>query len=141
MLAGGGFVTAALGRLRALSCRHKDRRVRCSLHWDCFGAGNARDKVRGLRLTAVQKIARSGLSRKAWPGAEPWATNVPLARAAVERREASCPLPFPPPLAGEGEGGGSAAPQGAAGTDPRLSAFCFLFIAGSESKRFVARVE
>ncbi len=33
----------------------------------------------------------------------------PLARAAVERREASRPLPYPPPQAGEGIGGGGAA--------------------------------
>ena len=45
----------------------------------------------------------------------------------MERRKACCPLPFPPPRAGEGKGGGSAAARKAAEvTEQRLTAFRFL---------------
>jgi hypothetical protein len=48
-------------------------------------------------------------------------------RAAVERRQASCPLPFPPPLAGEDMEGGSGRASCTAGWTKRLSAFRFPF--------------
>src|SRR5581483_1634229 len=69
-------VTAALGRVRA-SCRPALRLV-CEvlpLDWD-----------RRARITPAQTT-----SQEAWPGPEPWGLAVPLARAAVERRQANAP--------------------------------------------------
>src|SRR6185437_6142256 len=48
-------------------------------------------KVSAPRLERPYRIERSGASRKAWPDAEPWGPAVSLARAAVERRQASAP--------------------------------------------------
>jgi hypothetical protein len=103
---------------RASSCRHNDRRVRCSLHWDCFGAGNARGRreVSAPRLGRPFRIERSGLSWKAWPDAAPWGPAVSLARAAVERRQASAPC------------AGCALRREVKQVRPRLSAFYFLFV-------------
>jgi hypothetical protein len=45
----------------ASSCRHYDRRARCSLDWDRYGAGNTRGDARGLRppVGAAFRIKRS----------------------------------------------------------------------------------
>ena len=48
-------------------------------------------KVSAPRLGRSVRIERSGLIPEAWPDAEPWGPAVPLARAAVERRQASAP--------------------------------------------------
>ena len=99
------------------------------------GAGNTRGDAPRL---AIHRIERSGLSLKAWPDAEPWGPAVSLARTAAGRRQASCPLPFSPPLAGEGQGGGSAAPAGAAfdsaSVGVLLPFFFFLFLSSSVAK-------
>src|SRR6185437_14328982 len=48
-------------------------------------------KISAPRLERPYRIERSGLSPEAWPDAEPWGPAVSLARAAVERRQASAP--------------------------------------------------
>src|SRR5579872_6826615 len=50
------------------------------------GSCMAKRKVSAPRLERPYRTERSGLSRKAWPDAEPWGPAVSLARAAVERR-------------------------------------------------------
>ena len=64
-------------------------------------------------------------SREAWPELSLRDARVPLARAVVERRQASPPPCLPLQAGGGSEGG--AVPQGAEGSDQRLSAFRFLF--------------
>ena len=132
--AGGGSSLLHLGRLRASKQSGTTTgRGGASLDWD-----------RRARVTPVS--ARSfapGWANRTGPDAppsrrkhglklEPRATKVPLVKAAVERRQASGPLPFPPPLAGEGKGGGRAARErGGYGTASyRRSASCFYFFVG-----------
>jgi hypothetical protein len=145
--AGGGSSLLHLGRLRASSDRHYDRSARCIAGLGLAGAGNACEKVHDLAGKPATTFPDHALKSArppppGWGGRtgpdvlprprkhglklEPWARKLPLVRAAVERRQASCPLPIPPPLAGEGWGGGSAAPQGAEVSEQRLSAFRFL---------------
>jgi len=91
VLAGRGFVPSALGRRRASTCRHNDRHVRCSQDGDRTARVTPVEqrKVSAPRLGRPYRIERSGLSPEAWPDAEPWGPAVPLARATVERRQAS----------------------------------------------------
>ena len=59
VLAGRGFVLSALGRHRASSCRHNDRRARCSLY------GDSRSFVFPARVTPVEqrKVSAPRLGR------------------------------------------------------------------------------
>ena len=78
------------------------------------GSCTAKREVSAPRLGRQYRTGRPAESPEAWPDAEPWATNVPLARAAVERREASADCKP------------RAVPRGAAVEEQRLSAFCVL---------------
>jgi hypothetical protein len=80
-----------------------------------FGSCTEEREVFRPRLAEPYRIGRPAESQEAWPDAEPWATKVPLVRAAVERRQASAPEKA------------RAGPQGAEVTEQRLSAFRFLF--------------
>src|SRR6185312_1272719 len=74
----------------------------------------AKRKVSAPRLGRPYRIERSGLSPEAWPDAEPWGPAVSLARAAVERRQASAPAK-------------RALRRQVQQLVTRLSAFCLLF--------------
>jgi len=71
-------------------------------------------KISAPRLGRPYRIERPGLSPEAWPDAEPWGPAVSLARAAVERRQASAPAK-------------RALRRQVQQLVTRLSAFCLLF--------------
>ena len=120
---GQGFRHLCTRAARASACRHYDRRARCLLDWDRTARVTPVERRKGLRRKAVHKILRSarvsgssglgcasGMSSplgKSRSGT-PEGVRVPL----DARRTCKC-----------------------GGWTLRLPAFCFLFVAGSESKR------
>src|SRR5580704_1589844 len=75
----------------------------------------------------TSQIGVLAASQEAWPEVAAWGWNTPPARTAVERRQASCPLLYPPPHAGEDMEGGSGRASCTAGWSKRLPAFRFPF--------------
>jgi hypothetical protein len=67
--------------------RHYDRGVGCPLGWD------RRRRVTPVSLfkLACDRFTRLAASQETWPEAEPLGRRLPLARAVVERRQASAP--------------------------------------------------
>src|SRR5665213_1171335 len=115
----------------ASACRHYDRRVRCITGLGQARGGRnsrfncARSPRPGWRgLTGSSAPAES---QEAWPE-----LSLGMMSPSCESRGGTptgeLPPPIPSPASGEGKGGGSAASDGAAVVDPRLSAFRFLFL-------------
>ena len=98
------------------------------------GRGNARSNcARSAPPGWGERIGPNApvLSWEAWPGAEPWARKLPLARTVVGRRQASPPPCLPRTMRDVRRGG--AAPKGADILNTRLSAFRFLYVLAREA--------
>ena len=91
-------------------------------------AGNARNNCVRCCPRKGERHRSAFLPRPRKPGLKSRAAGEsPHVRAAVERRQASCPLLYPPPHAGEDMEGGSGRASCTAGWSKRLPAFRFPF--------------
>ncbi len=91
---------------------------------------------RGRRRRETPAICGAAL-REAWSGAESLGCVSPLDKSRRGTPEGVLPPPIPSPASGGGSGWGQAPHRKVRRLmKQRLSAFCFLFVAGSESKRF-----
>jgi hypothetical protein len=89
-------------------------------------AGNARNNCVRCCPRKGERHRSAFLPRPRKPGLKSRAAGEsPHVRTAVERRQASCPLLYPPPHAGEDMEGGSGRASCTAGWSKRLSAFRF----------------